>query len=398
MADNEIMEKICAVCGGCPLRSMTENEYRKKKTENFAKTLSLIKNAAPSFDEPVFISDGCRRRADMAFALSGNVLKLGFNQAGTHNLIDVQTCPMLTAELNAFLPELRRFLQEFVRISITVKIKKKKMQTVSLHRGSVRLLQADNGIDVVLDLPVEPGLEHRLIVADFVNTTSGLLRLSWSIDGETPETIVEKQIPELYISGCTIAIPPGVFLQASKSAENAMIAAVTDYVGEIGGKAADLFCGLGTFTYPLAKGGTEVISADSSSSSLKGLQNALHRNQIHNVKTISRNLFKSPFDGEELNNVKVVVMDPPRAGAHEQCRAIASLPVRLRPEKVVFVSCNPKTFIYDADILVNAGYVFERVKLIDQFVYSGHQELVALFTFNSANNSANKINPEKTKE
>ena len=87
-------------------------------------------------------------------------------------------------------------------------------------------------------------------------------------------------------------------------------------------------------------------------------------------------------------------MDPPRAGAHEQCRAIAALPQWRRPEKIVFVSCNPKTFVYDAEVLINADYVFERVKLIDQFVYSGHQELVALFTFNPAS----KINLENTKE
>lgn len=168
MADNKIMEDACARCGGCPLRSMAENEYRRNKADNFARTLAMVRNAAPLFDEPVFIGDGCRRRADMAFVLSGKMLKLGFNQAGTHNLVDVRNCPMLTPGLNAFLPELRRFLLEFCQISVTVKAKRKKMQTVSLRCGSVRMLQADNGMDVVLDLPAEPGLEHRLAAADLL--------------------------------------------------------------------------------------------------------------------------------------------------------------------------------------------------------------------------------------
>ena len=141
MADNKIMEDACARCGGCPLRSMAENEYRRNKADNFARTLAMVRNAAPLFDEPVFIGDGCRRRADMAFVLSGKMLKLGFNQAGTHNLVDVRNCPMLTPGLNAFLPELRRFLLEFCQISVTVKAKRKKMQTVSLRCGSVRMLQ-----------------------------------------------------------------------------------------------------------------------------------------------------------------------------------------------------------------------------------------------------------------
>lgn len=115
MADNKIMEDACARCGGCPLRSMAENEYRRNKADNFARTLAMVRNAAPLFDEPVFIGDGCRRRADMAFVLSGKMLKLGFNQAGTHNLVDVRNCPMLTLGLNAFLPELRRFCWNSVR-------------------------------------------------------------------------------------------------------------------------------------------------------------------------------------------------------------------------------------------------------------------------------------------
>lgn len=90
------------------------------------------------------------------------------------------------------------------------------MQTVSLRCGSVRMLQADNGMDVVLDLPAEPGLEHRLAAADFVNAVPGLLRLSWCIGGGMPETVAEKQVPELYISGCAVAVPPGVFYKPPK--------------------------------------------------------------------------------------------------------------------------------------------------------------------------------------
>ena len=87
-----------------------------------------------------------------------------------------------------------------------------------------------------------------------------------------------------------------------------------------------------------------------------------------------------------MKGIKALVIDPPRAGAHEQCREIAKLEDNAKPLKIVFVSCNPKTFVYDAETLISAGYTFERVTLIDQFVYSKHEELVALFTFNPKNN------------
>ena len=55
------------------------------------------------------------------------------------------------------------------------------------------------------------------------------------------------------------------------------------------------------------------------------------------------------------------------------------MPKEDRPEKIVFVSCNPQTFVYDATLLAENGYEFEKVVMVDQFVYSPHQELIALF-------------------
>lgn len=376
----------CMACGGCAFRAQGLAQYRKNKQSDFENTLHGIKGAKPIFDKPIFIEDGCRRRADLEFLYNAKGLKFGFNEAQSHNLVNIQTCAMLDAELNKILPEVRRFLEEFCSIAITVKNKKKKFETQYIRSGSIQLLHADNGIDILLNLSISPVLEHRLAIADFVNANSGICRLSWSVENSAPEIIVEKFSPELYIAGNVIEVPAGVFLQASKNAETAMIEKVLSYMGETTGKIADLFCGLGTFTYPLAKiNGSEIIAADSSKPALQGLQKALNRNQIHNVAVLERNLFKYPFDAMDMQGIAAVVLDPPRAGAHNQCREIAELSQSKCPQKIIYVSCNPKTFVYDAELLINAGYTFARVTLIDQFVYSKHQELIALFTYNPKN-------------
>lgn len=378
-----MQNSICKICGGCAFRELGEAPYRENKIADFKKTISLIKGTEPVFDVPIFIKDGSRRRADMAFLYAKKELKLGFNESQTHNLVDVPSCLMLDSMLNNLLPELRALLKELCDVSVTVKNKKKKPETTFIREGSVQILHADNGVDVLLNMPLAPALEHRLIIADFVNAHSQVCRVSWRAGSGNPETIVEKVAPELYIAGCAVEIPQGVFLQASKEAETVMIEKVLSYLGNTRGKIADLFCGLGTFTYPLAKlDGAEVLAADSSAASLKGLQASLNRNQIHNVKVMERNLFKYPFDAADLKGIKALVIDPPRAGAHDQCREIANLPPQDKPERIVFVSCNPKTFVYDAEQLIAAGYKFERVTLVDQFVYSKHQELIALFTHN----------------
>ncbi len=375
----------CQKCGGCLFRSLGEHNYRAKKENDFNATISSIKNAKPIIESPLFIGDGTRRRAEMDFKLSHNRLVLGFNEAKSHNLVDIEECPMLLPSLNQILPILKSFLLDFCLIKpANVKLKKKKKLSISsISEGALLLLQADNGIDISLKLNEEPSLEHRLLVGDFVNNHADVIRLSWSIKNSPFETIVEKFKPLLYIADFAIPIPQGAFLQASKSSENLMIAKVMEYLGETSGKIMDLFCGLGTFSYTLAKNpNNEIISADSSDTSLSGFQKALNANQITNISIIKRNLFKDPFIHEDFKNVKVLVIDPPRAGAHEQCRAILDTPFNLRPEKIVFISCNPKTFSYDASLLIEANYTFQKVVLVDQFVYSPHQELIALFILN----------------
>lgn len=385
-----MINKICQICGGCPFRELGELEYRQRKQKDFEQTIGHIGGAQPIIEDTIYIGDGNRRRAEMDFKQVKGKLCLGFNESKTHNLVDMENCPMLLPEINALLPEIKNFLQEFCSVEQTVSPIKKKKQSKSqepIRAGSIQMLYADNGLDILLKLNSEPTLEHRLLVGEFINKIPAILRLSWIIGKGTAETVVEKVSPELYIAGYTVPIPSGVFLQASKASETAMINKVMEYIGETSGKIADLFCGLGTFTYPLAKNKkNEIISCDSSSVSLQGLRKALNSNQIQNVEIVERNLFKEPMDKEDLRGVKALVIDPPRAGAHEQCRAIAAIPRTTRPEKIVFVSCNPKTFVYDATILIESSYELKKVVQVDQFVYSPHQELIALFEINHENN------------
>lgn len=372
----------CQNCGGCPLRGLEMADYRQTKENDFKRTLEQLRDVVPICDTPIFIADGERRRTTLSFVYEKKTVKLGFNEAATHNIVSIRRCQMLDSGLNEILGPLHRFLTEFCQIPLTIK-KKKKITTAYIHSGSVQLLNADNGIDIMIETDDEPCLEHRLLVADFVNESSNICRFSWRVKTLPAETIVEKISPELHIADCVVKIPQGVFLQVSKQAETEMIKKVIEYIGDTRGKVADLFCGLGTFTYPLAKlSGNEIVSVDSYAPSLKGLEAALNFNQIHNVTVINKNLFKYPLDEAELKDIKALVIDPPRAGAHEQCREIVKMKPQKRPEKIVFVSCNPKTFIYDAELLINSGYRFERVTLVDQFVYSKHEELIALFTFN----------------
>jgi 23S rRNA (uracil1939-C5)-methyltransferase len=88
-----------------------------------------------------------------------------------------------------------------------------------------------------------------------------------------------------------------------------------------------------------------------------------------------RDLFAFPLSPKELAGFDAVVVDPPWSGAKAQAEALATSKVA----RIAFVSCNPASFARDARILVEGGYVLERVVPVDQFVYSAETEVVGFF-------------------
>lgn len=371
--------KYQQICGGCPLRHLAEDEYRQFKIAEFKKTIQQIKQDDIKICAPVFINDGNRRRAELAFLQNKGKIVLGFNAAQSHEIIDIENCLSLTAELNEILPQIRNFLQIFCSIEQNKKVKNK-IQKTSVKSGDIWLTQADNGIDILLQIKESIGLEHRMEISDFANRCSSVLRVSVSVNNAYPETVAEKVKPYITMGNREVLIPTGTFLQASTEGQQALIDLVLYYIGETQGNIADLFCGVGTFSYPLSQNIKNKITAiDSSQELLDGFKQTVNKLMLPNIKIVRKNLFKYPLDANELKEFDIVVFDPPRAGAKAQVEQISAMPMADKPQKIVAVSCNPHTFVNDANNLIEGGYYLKEITMVDQFVYARHFELVALF-------------------
>ena len=148
-----------------------------------------------------------------------------------------------------------------------------------------------------------------------------------------------------------IDYPIGAFLQPTVDSERAMRRFVIEHAA--GAKhIADLFCGIGNFTFALNADGFDIAGTG-----------------------VKRDLFKNPLTTKMLNSYDLVVMDPPRAGALAQCQELAKSNV----SRVIYVSCNPNSLRRDAQILTNAGYNITDIAAFDQFVGSPHWELAVVF-------------------
>ncbi len=370
---------LSEICGGCRFRNLDEVAYRQKKMTAFEQMLKGIHQENIPQGQPVFIADGSRRRACLTFRYKKGNLTLGFNEARSENVINIDTCSLLTEKLNTALSDIRRLLSEICAVPF-VEGKGKKQKTSYLNAGDVFICEADNGIDVVLEFDKALALEQRMIIFETVQNTNHIIRISHRRKADIlPEPIAEKAKPVISIAGYDIYIPAGTFLQPSKAGEQALTDLVMKYLGATEGKIADLFCGVGTFSYPLSRNpNNKILAVDSSAELLDGFRTSVNKNMISNIEIMAKNLFKYPLDEQELKGFSVIVFDPPRAGAAAQVKKIADMADK--PEKIIAVSCNPHTFVNDANTLISAGYKINEITLVDQFIYSNHSELVALFT------------------
>jgi 23S rRNA (uracil1939-C5)-methyltransferase len=188
------------------------------------------------------------------------------------------------------------------------------------------------------------------------------------------ELIAQRTPPTISVGRASVVLPAGVFLQATALGEATLARLVREHVGAAK-SIADLFAGIGPFTLRLAER-VRVTAADSDANATAALRQAAAGTKgLKPVDVHVRDLFRRPFVAQELAAFDAVVFDPPRQGALAQARELA----RSRVPRVIAVSCNPATFARDANILIAGGYRIDTVAPVDQFRYSAHVEVVALF-------------------
>jgi 23S rRNA (uracil1939-C5)-methyltransferase len=221
----------------------------------------------------------------------------------------------------------------------------------------------DGVVDLLLKGIAADGLQRIEALGAFAAERQ-LARLG--IDqGIGPETLFEPAPATISLSGRSVTFPVGGFVQATADGEAALVASVREAV--VGADhVADLFAGLGTFA--LATGAA--YAAEASRDAAAALKRAASATAVEH-----RDLYRRPLARDELSRFDAVILDPPRAGAEEQVRALAASTVR----RIAYASCNPATFARDARLLTDGGYLLRWIRPVGQFRWSTHVELAASF-------------------
>jgi len=341
-------------CGGCQLQHADEEILREFVTARVVNAGLGQDLEAKELCATHLSPANSRRRATLHAMRTQRGAIVGFREAGSHKIVDLNRCEVLIPALAAHVAPLRSL--------------------VANHGGKgavdIGLAQCDQGVDVTISNLVVEGLAATEALLDYARD-NGVARLS--VDpGYGPETVWEPDPVTTTLSGVAVPMPVGAFLQATPDAEDRLVADVVSWL-DGAGLTADLFSGLGTFTFALRKG-RKVLGVEADRAAYLACKSAAARTG-GTVHALHRDLFRNPLQPDELNRFDAVVLDPPRAGARSQIAQIAASTL----SRVAYVSCNPSSWSRDAATLAASGFRLEKLRPVGQFRWSTHVELASLF-------------------
>jgi 23S rRNA (uracil1939-C5)-methyltransferase len=332
-------------CGGCQIQHWQAERYREWKRDLVATALKH-RGIEAKVETLIDARGAGRRRATLHVRKQAATVIAGFNAARTHDVLEIDLCPILEPAL-ANAPVIAREIGAIV------------------GDCDVTLTACDNGIDVNVVTERKPSPRLLAPIAEKL----GLARLS--LGGEAMAT---RYPPLISIGRAHVPLPPAGFLQATRKGEEVLAALVLDALGRAK-RSLDLFCGVGPFTLRMAERAS-VQAIDSDAAAVAALKAAAHHAKgLKPIQVEKRDLFREPLTPGELKPFDAVVFDPPRAGAEAQSRMLAKSKV----PAIMAVSCDPASFARDASILLSGDYRLEKVTPVDQFAFTSHVEIVGVF-------------------
>lgn len=335
-------------CGGCQLQHWRDEPYRAWKAGLVEQQLAG-RGIAMKVSTLIDAHGQGRRRVSIHVRRKDGVVTAGFMAARSHELLDIDLCPILVPALaGAF--NIARGLG------------------VKLGDCDVALTATDTGLDASVKA------ERKVLQQEHAKLANLIAELALARLSVNGELIATAATPRLAMGRANVAVPPGGFLQATSEGE----AVLSQLVIEGAGKAkhvADLFCGIGPFAFRLAERG-KVEAFDNDRAAVVCLNAAAKSTPgLKPVTGVVRDLFREPLVPNEMKAFEAVVFDPPRAGAEAQARQLA----RSKVKTVIAVSCDAASFARDAETLVGGGYRLTKLTAVDQFKWSAHVETVGVF-------------------
>ncbi len=365
------VEPPCAYfgrCGGCALQHLAYAAQVEFKESVVREALARIAAVEP--DEWLAPTTGpewhYRRRARLGirYVAGKERVLVGFKERATRLVTDMASCRVLMQPLDSMPVELARLIGQ---TSL-----KKRLPQAELSVG-------ESARAVVLRVLDEPDQADLRSFEDFGREHGIDVYLQPGGPGTVRPLDSAAAKPLAYTLsefGVTLTFAPTDFVQVNARINAAMVGRTAELLGVTASdRVLDLYCGLGNFSLPLASRAETVLGVEGEAGLVaRAAQNA-RSNSMQNAWFVTADL-SEPEWSFMRESWDLVVLDPPRSGAH----AVVTQMKRMGPRRIAYVSCHPATLARDAKELVDGqGYRLRAAGIVDMFPHTRHVEAMALF-------------------
>ncbi len=358
-------------CGGCSLQHLDARAQVAAKQRVLEDNLRHIgKVSAGQMLSPLHgPSWGYRRRARLTarYVVKKGGSLIGFHEKRSSFVADMQSCEVLPPHISKLLPLLRELVGG---LSI-----RERMPQIEIACG--------DAADVLVFRVLEPPSDADKALFKAFAEAYGVHVYLQPKGPETAQPLWPEQPADLYYTlpefGVKMPFFPTEFTQVNHEVNRVLVhRALMLLAPRAGERVADMFCGIGNFSLPIARCGAQVAGIEGSASLVKrAAENAAYNGLSENVQYQTMNLFEiTPEAFAALGHFDRMLIDPPRDGAAELVKSLVSAP----PARIVYVSCNPATLARDASMLMHEqGYTLSAAGVVNMFPHTAHVESIAVF-------------------
>lgn len=361
-------------CGGCSVQHIDPTAQVAFKQRIMEEQLERIGKVRPERILPAIYGTPWhyRNRARLSIAKDAEGrLKIGFRGKKSHDVIDLDSCRLLPVQIAEKLPDIKSFLQSWTDLDLLFIefFNSEKLTVLNIcsrkKPSSQKSRQLENWFDTILACEEKP----------------------WQIWLQTEKIPPRPFYPNNCRSlsyvlpefGVKMPYRPGDFTQINADLNGLMVGRALKLL-EIrkNERIADLFCGLGNFSIPMAKSGAEVVGIEGEDSLVRRARDNASENGCRDkISFLTADLFET--DEETVTSwgkFDKMLLDPPRSGAYA---VVKSLHAPYLPKRIVYVSCNPATLARDAEVLINKGYRLKSAGVMNMFAQTSHVESIGVF-------------------
>ena len=371
-------------CGGCTLLHVDYKAqllYKKKLVKESLKRigkLDFLVNDVIGMDNPLYY----RNKAQFPVREIDQETKIGFYANNSHNVVLCDDCKIQNPKIN----EIKKIAEKFIKDSgirgYNDETKKGDIRHILVRVGNktnlamvVLVLNKDRleNIDVLVDMLRSKVKGLASVIVNINNKNTNVIL------GSESRLVWGKDYIEDYIGDLKFKISAKSFYQVNTRQTEVLYNKVLEYADLKGNETVfDLYCGIGTITLTMSKKSKFVYGVEVVEDAIKNAKENARINNIKNVKFVEGKAEDIiPVMYEEGIKADIVVVDPPRKGLDKEL--ICTL-IKMKPKKIVYVSCNPSTLARDLKILGEDGFIVKEVQPVDMFPMSMHVETVCLLS------------------